>query len=75
MVMHATSVTATTRVLSMSSDSAVTHGHVTAHTSSLPQPCYLYINEKCVNLCLKKGCSDATHLPFYLADRFNNNFA
>ena len=41
-MMHATSVTATTRMLSVSSDSSVTHGHVSAHRPSLLQPCYLF---------------------------------
>ena len=40
-MVHATSVTATTGVLSHPADSAVSHGHVTSHTSSLSQPCYL----------------------------------
>jgi len=39
-VVHATSVTTTTGVLSHAADSTVSHGHVTPHTSSLSQPCY-----------------------------------
>ena len=46
MVVHATSVTATTGVLSHAADSTVSHGHVTPHTSSLSQPCYLFTREE-----------------------------
>ena len=71
-MVHATSVTATGRMLSVTADPAVSHGHVTPHTSSFLQPCYLYSWRK-------KSVSDAEavtqtpHLPFLFVDRFNNN--
>ena len=59
-MVHATSVTTTTGVLSCTAHSALTHGHVTSHTSSLPQPCYLTYKrtEKCVRADF---CRDGPH--------------
>ena len=40
-VMHTTSVTTTTSMLSVSTDTTVTHGHVSSHMSRLSQSCDL----------------------------------
>ena len=40
--MHATGVTATRGMLSMASDTTVTHGHVSSHMSRLSQSCDLH---------------------------------
>jgi hypothetical protein len=70
-MVHATSITATTGVLSMLADSAVTHAHVTPHTSRLLQSCYLRTWFKSVS---SADAAFRDHLPFLLfADRFNNN--
>ena len=41
-VMHATSVTTTASMLSVSADTTVTHGHVSSHMSRLSQSCDLH---------------------------------
>ena len=38
-VLHTTSISATTSMLSMPADSTVTHGHVSSHMSNLSQSC------------------------------------
>ena len=75
LVVHATSVTATTGVLSCAADSAVSHGHVTPHTSSLSQPCYLNGRKNTVSVepSWRLFCLPEVDLPFLFADRFNNN--
>ena len=74
-MVHATSVTTTTGVLSCAAHSALTHGHVASHTSSLLQPCYLYTNERKSVSAPIFAETALTHLPFLFADRFNNNHA
>ena len=77
-MVHATGVTATAGVLSHVADSAVSHGHVTPHTSSLPQPRYLHTVDtpRQQPRLPSEQHAQASHLPLFLfADRFNNNHA
>jgi len=73
-MVHTTSVTATTGMLSGSANSTSAHGHVTTHASSFLQSCYLH-TRKGVNTLEyivhdSHGCDSLT--IFLFADRFNN---
>jgi hypothetical protein len=64
MVMHTTGVTATTSMLSVSSNTTVTHGHVSSHMSHLSQSCDLNRRE---NYKVRKSALDCLLVPHTIA--------